>query len=60
MNDNKPSFKKEISLAVMATIIVLQLVGGFAGGMIGKVADQLAQTLSNRIQIEQMIQSGDY
>lgn len=56
----KPSLKKEISLAIMATILVLQLIGNFAGGMIGKVADGLAETLSNRIQIEQMMQSGDW
>jgi hypothetical protein len=52
--------KKEISIAIMATILVLQLIGSTVGGIVGKVADELAETLSNRIQIEQMIQSGDF
>jgi hypothetical protein len=47
--------KKDISLAVMATILVLQLIGSTFGGFVGDVADKLAQTLSTRIQVEQML-----
>jgi hypothetical protein len=45
--------KKDISIAVMATILVLQLIGNFFGGFVGDVATNLSETLSNRIQIEQ-------
>lgn len=50
--------KKDISLAVMATILVLQLVGNLFGGFVGDIADKAAEALSNRIQIEQMLNGG--
>jgi hypothetical protein len=52
--------KKEIGVAVVATFLVLQLIGNTVGGFIGDLANSLADSLSSRIQIEQMIQSGDY
>jgi protein involved in sex pheromone biosynthesis len=51
--------KKDISIAVMATILILQLIGNTVGGFIGDVADKAAEMLSSRIQIEQFIQSGE-
>lgn len=48
--------KKDISMAVMATILVLQLVGNFFGGFIGDIASDLSETLGNRIQIEAYLQ----
>jgi protein involved in sex pheromone biosynthesis len=47
--------KKDISIAVMATILILQLVGSTVGGFIGDVADRLADSLSSRVQIERML-----
>jgi hypothetical protein len=47
--------KKDISLAVMATILVLQLVSGIFGGVVGKVADRMADVLEHRVQIEQQL-----
>jgi hypothetical protein len=51
--------KKEVGVAVMATILVLQLLGNFIGGTFGKIADSIAEQLTHRIQIEQML-SGEY
>jgi hypothetical protein len=50
--------KKDISLAVMATILVLQIIGGIFGGAVEKITDKVADQLSNRIQIEQMLSGG--
>jgi hypothetical protein len=50
--------KKDISIAVMATILVLQLIGNFVGGFVGDIADKAALMLQNRIQIEQMLDGG--
>jgi hypothetical protein len=52
--------KKDISIAVMATILILQLIGSTVGGFIGDVADKAASLLSDRIQIEQMLSTGEY
>jgi hypothetical protein len=51
--------KKDISMAVMATVIVLQLVGGFFGGVVKDVTDGIAEALSSRVQIEKIL-SDDY
>jgi hypothetical protein len=51
--------KKEISIAVMATILILELIGSTVKGFVGDIANNLSEVLSNRIQIEQMI-SGEY
>lgn len=50
--------KKEISIAVMATILVLQLIGNTVGGFVGDVAKGLSNELSARIQVEQMLSGG--
>lgn len=47
--------KKDISMAVMATILVLQLIGSIFGGIPGKVATGIADALQNRIQIEKIL-----
>lgn len=52
--------KKEISIAIVATILVLQFIGSTVGGVVGKVADSIAEQLSTRVQIEQILQSGGY
>jgi hypothetical protein len=51
--------KKEISIAVVATFLVLQLIGNTVGGFIGDLADSLADSLASRIQVEQFL-SGEY
>lgn len=43
----------------MATILILELIGGTVKGWFGQLADNLADVLSDRIQIERMI-SGEY
>jgi hypothetical protein len=50
--------KKEITLAIMATILVLQFIGSTVGGFIGEIADGIAEQLSNRVQIEQFLSDG--
>jgi hypothetical protein len=52
--------KKDISLAVMATILILQLVSNVVGGVVGKVADELSKTLSARVQVEQLYYPGGF
>lgn len=42
-------------MAVMATILVLQLIGSTFGGFVGDLATSLSEELSGRIQVEQML-----
>lgn len=44
--------KKEITLAIIATILVLQLVGSFFGGAVQRVADGLSTELQARIHLK--------
>jgi ATP-dependent protease ClpP protease subunit len=50
--------KKDISIAVMATILVLQVIGGIFGGVVEDVTDKIAETLSTRVQVEQILSDG--
>lgn len=52
--------KKEIGVAVVATFLVLQLIGNTVGGFIGDLAKGLSESLANRIRIEQMLNSGGW
>jgi hypothetical protein len=47
--------KKDISLAVMATILVLQLICGIFGGIVENVTDKISETLSTRVEIERIL-----
>jgi uncharacterized protein (DUF697 family) len=47
--------KKDISMAVMATILVLQLVGGIFGGAVKAVTDGITEALQSRVQIEKIL-----
>jgi len=47
--------KKDISIAVMATILVLQVIGGWFGGVVEDITDKLSDSLSTRVQIEQIL-----
>lgn len=47
--------KKEITLAVMATILLLQIVGSTVSGFVGDVARNLSEALSSRIQVERIL-----
>jgi protein involved in sex pheromone biosynthesis len=51
--------KKDISIAVMATILILQLISNTVGGFIGDVADKAADMLQTRIQVEEMYRLGE-
>lgn len=50
--------KKEISIAIVATILVLQFIGNTVGGIVGTVADKIAEQLTNQIRVEQMLYGG--
>jgi predicted lysophospholipase L1 biosynthesis ABC-type transport system permease subunit len=50
--------KKEITMAIVATILVLQFIGSTVGGIVGKVADSIAEQLTNQIRVEQMLNGG--
>lgn len=52
--------KKEITLAVLATILILQLIGNTVGGFVGDLAENLSDVLANRIQVETMLPGGQY
>lgn len=45
--------KKDVSLAIIATILVLQLVGNFSDMVFGAIAEDLAGRLSNQLIVEQ-------
>jgi len=50
--------KKEISIAIVATILVLQFIGSTVGGVVGQVADKIASQLVDQIRMEQMLYTG--
>jgi hypothetical protein len=47
--------KKEITIAIMATILVLQFIGSTVGGFVGDIANGIADQLSSRVQIEKIL-----
>jgi len=47
--------KKDISIAVMATILVLQVIGSMFGGIVEDITDKISDQLTTRVQIEQIL-----
>jgi predicted lysophospholipase L1 biosynthesis ABC-type transport system permease subunit len=52
--------KKEITIAIVATILVLQFIGNTVGGVVGGIAEKIAEQLTNQIRVEQMLNGGGY
>jgi len=50
--------KKDISIAVMATYLVLEILGRFFGGFVEDITDKINDGLQDRIQLEQFLQDG--
>lgn len=52
--------KKELSIAVMATILVLQVIGGLFGGVVEDITDKVSKGLQSQIQIEKLLYQEGY
>lgn len=50
--------KKDISLAVMATVLFLEIVSKIFGGTVGIVADKVSDIIQHRVQVEMFLNEG--